>query len=169
LSTTSNFLVLVVVLACAGGGAAIDLRTRRIPNSLTVTSAVLGLGLAAGGWTGVTLGSAALGLALGVLLMLPGHVLGGTGAGDVKMLGAMGTVLGARGVVMAFLYTAIAGGALALVVAGRRRRLGATLRSVASLAAGGPDPDGMHPAPARVFPYGPAIALGCALAVLWGG
>ena len=64
----------------------VDLRTRRIPNWLTGTMAIAGLGLAALGWGSVSVGAALLGCAVGLVLMLPGHVLGATGAGDEHQL-----------------------------------------------------------------------------------
>ena len=51
--------------------------------------------LAATGISGISLASSLLGFFLGFLLMLPGHVLGATGAGDVKLFAAAGAVLGA--------------------------------------------------------------------------
>ena len=59
--------------------------------------------------------------------MLPGHLLGATGAGDVKLMAAIGTLVGPVLMVKVFLFTAIAGGVLAVAVALRRRSLSATL------------------------------------------
>ena len=53
----------------------IDIRTRRIPNALTASMAGLGLGLAAGGVSGVSPLASALGFVIGFGLMLPGHAL----------------------------------------------------------------------------------------------
>ena len=114
--------MLAGVAAASGIAAAIDLRTGRIPNPLTATVAAAGLGLAAFGLTGHSIAGAACGAAVGFALMLPGHLLGGTGAGDVKLLAALGTWLGPGGVLMAFLYSAIAGGVLAAAHAASRRR-----------------------------------------------
>ena len=69
-----------------------------------------GFGLAASGMSGVSLGAAAVGFVVGLALMLPGHVLGATGAGDVKLMAAVGAIVGPRVVVNAFLFTAVAGG-----------------------------------------------------------
>ncbi len=68
-----------------------------------------------------------LGCVVGLVLMLPGHALGATGAGDVKLMAAVGSLLGPLVVVNAVLFTAIAGGVLAVTVAIQRRRLGLTL------------------------------------------
>lgn len=148
----------------------VDVRTRRIPNELTAAMAVTGLGLAATGMSGVSLLGSAIGLALGFALMLPGHVFGGTGAGDVKLMAAIGAIVGPATVVTAFFFTAIAGGVLAIAVAAQRRRLGTTLAGTGKLVAApisGADKLA-EPIAARRFAYGPAIAIGSVLAVMFG-
>jgi prepilin peptidase CpaA len=102
--------------------------------------------------------------------MLPGHILGATGAGDVKFMAAVGAIMGPALVVSAFLFTALAGGVLAVAVAIRRKRLAATLAGTGRLIAA--------PAEAKKeiqsatvssrFAYGPAIAIGSVLAALLG-
>jgi prepilin peptidase CpaA len=148
----------------------VDLRTRRIPNPLTATMAVTGLGLAAAGLSGITVWAALGGLVLGLGFMLPGHWLGATGAGDVKLMAAAGALLGPVLVVSAFLFTAIAGGVLAVVIAVRRRRLLATVGGTGRLVAGsarGRELLRTPPAASR-FAYGPAIAVGTIVAALLG-
>jgi prepilin peptidase CpaA len=148
----------------------VDVRTRRIPNELTAAMAATGLGLAATGMSGVSLTGSAIGLALGFALMLPGHIFGGTGAGDVKLMAAIGAIVGPATVVTAFFFTAIAGGVLALAVAAQRRRLSTTLAGTGKLIAApirGADTLA-EPIAARRFAYGPAIAIGSVLAVMVG-
>jgi prepilin peptidase CpaA len=146
----------------------IDLRTRRIPNMLTASMAALGLGLAAAGASDNTIGASLAGLVFGLLLMLPGYALGATGAGDVKLMAAVGAILGPALVLLAFICTSIAGGVLAIVIAIRRRRLAATLAQTGRLvAAPGAAPKEIRAAGAASrFAYGPAIAAGSMLAVL---
>ena len=148
----------------------VDLRTRRIPNELTATLAGIGVGLAAAGVSGVPLWASALGFGAGLALMMPGHVLGATGAGDVKLMAAFGAIVGPGLVIKAFLFTAIAGGVLAIVVAIRRRRLSATLAGTGRLVAGSPETrELLRAAPAASrFAYGPAIAAGTIVAALVG-
>ena len=120
--------VVVAAIATGGGaGAIIDMRTRRVPNVLTGTIAALGLLLAILHVTPVSPVSALGGIAVGLAVMLPAHLIGATGAGDVKLMAALGTLLGPAGVLMAFVYTAIAGGVLALLVALGRGRLRDTI------------------------------------------
>jgi len=160
--------VLAVVVAASGTAAVIDLRTGRIPNPLTAVVAAGGIGLAAFGLTGHSMAGALVGALLGFALMLPGHVFGGTGAGDVKLLAALGTWLGPGGVLMAFLYSAIAGGVLAVAHAMKRRRLGTTLSRTARLVAAreGAKHEIDGSAAASRFAFGPAIAVGAVLAAL---
>ena len=148
--------------------AAIDLRTRRIPNALTLTIAAFGAMLAASGVGIVGVWGALAGFALGLLLMLPGHLIGATGGGDVKLFAATGTLLGPAGIAIAFLYTAIAGGVLALVVAIQRRRLQQTVERTAALVrTGGANVAEIEDSQAdNRFAYAPAIAFGATAAAL---
>jgi prepilin peptidase CpaA len=159
---------LLAVLAGAGTAAAIDIRTRRIPNVLSIGTAIAGLALAALGATGISVASSMTGLVLGLVLMLPGHVFGATGAGDVKLMGGVGAVLGAGRIVPAFFLTAIAGGVIALALALGGGRLGSTLRRTGKLLHAPTDArreiDGSKGR--NAFAYGPAIFVGSALAAL---
>lgn len=155
---------------CAGLSSAtlVDMRQRRIPNVVCGAMAAAGLALSASGIGNVTLAASVAGLVIGTVMMLPGHVLGATGAGDVKLFAAAGTLLGGGRMVPAFLFMAIAGGVLALFVAWRRGRIGRTMRLTAGLV-GGPvalkatvESHTEH----NRFAYGPAIAAGCLTAAL---
>jgi prepilin peptidase CpaA len=130
----------------------------------------LGLGLAVTGVSGVSVWGSIIGFALGFALMMPGHLFGATGAGDVKLMAAVGAILGPALVVSAFLFTAIAGGVLAVVVAARRQRLAATLAGTGRLIAAPVEGrQELRTAPAaRKFAYGPAIAIGSVLAGIVG-
>ena len=94
-----------------------DIASRRIPNVLTFGAALIAFITHAyvGGWSG--LGFALLGWVVGVALFFPVFALGGMGAGDVKLLGAIGAWLGAAAVVWVGLFSGIAGGVLAVIVA----------------------------------------------------
>jgi prepilin peptidase CpaA len=159
----------IAVAATAALSAAIDVRTRRIPNAITLSAACLGLVLAAIGWSRLSIGASLAGFAIGMLLMLPGHMLGRTGGGDVKLFAALGTMLGPSAIFVAFLYTAICGGVLALGYAAVRGRLQATLSGTGRLIVKpSSDTKTEIEAPARgnTFPYGPAIAAGVMLVAL---
>jgi prepilin peptidase CpaA len=168
LPRVSDVGALAAIAAAGGASTIVDLKTRRVPNAITFGTAAAGLAMAGAHWTGVTVMMAVAGLALGLALMLPGHVLGKTGAGDVKLFAAMGTLLGPLGIAVAFVYTAIAGGLLALVVAMNRRRLTATIERTATLVTTGGSNvvEIEHVAADNRFAFAPAIALGALAAAL---
>jgi len=164
----SNSFVIAAIAGSGGASAAIDLRTRRVPNWLTYGTAALGIIFAATHVTDRSVAAALGGLALGLLLMLPGHIIGATGAGDVKLFAAVGTLLGPTGIAVAFVYTAIFGGALALTAAMLRGRLNHTLQETATLVVtGGANVAQLErPSSDNRFAYAPAIALGALVAAL---
>jgi prepilin peptidase CpaA len=155
-------------MASAGICAAIDFSTRRVPNALTLSIAAVGIMAAAFGVVDLPPGMALVGFLTGFVLMLPGHVLGRTGGGDVKMMAALGAWMGPSMIFKAFLYSAIAGGLFALFVAVRRGRMRETLRGTANLVAAGSSAKQEVEAVDRDnrFPYAPAIAAGSVLVVL---
>ncbi len=80
-----------IVLALIAGWT--DWRTRRIPNWLTVSGAIAGIAVNSllHGWTGAK--SALLGMLLGLGLLLPFVLIRSLGAGDMKLVGAVGRML----------------------------------------------------------------------------
>src|SRR5688572_3175440 len=106
----------VAVLILSGIACVCDLRTRRIPNLLTFGGAALaifysiwvsgpgGLITSGGGWL------------VGAALFMPMFLLGGMGAGDVKLAACLGAWLGPGTALLVALYSAIAGGVMAVVV-----------------------------------------------------
>lgn len=89
----------LIVLALGVGlytvvAAVWDIRFRRIPNVLTVSSLVLGLAFQIGFHGLEGLGNAAGGFAIGFGALFVLWLIGGGGAGDVKLLGALGVWLG---------------------------------------------------------------------------
>jgi prepilin peptidase CpaA len=162
---SSDALALMVVVGAGLTAAVIDLNTRRVPNTLTAGVSVVGLLLAASGHGRVGAIAAVAGCAIGLLLMLPGHLFGATGGGDVKLLGALGTLLGPTDIITAFVITAIAGGVIAIGVAVHRQRLSTTLGATVRIATGGQTAVEEIEAD-RTFAYAPAIAIGAALAAI---
>ena len=159
----------MLVIGAGIAATVVDIRQRRVPNVLTMGLASVGLVLAMAGVSGVTVGGALGGLALGLALLLPAHVFGATGAGDVKLLAAFGALLGPGGVFEAFLRAAILGGVMALAVALWRGRLRETLYGTAMLVTTRNRAVTAiieHPAANNRFPYAPAIACGAVLVVL---
>jgi prepilin peptidase CpaA len=129
----SDSLLIGGALVVAGVGAVWDLMTYKIPNKLTYTAMVIGLiaQVCLNRWSGLWMGPA--GLLLGGAIFLVLYLLRTMGAGDVKLMAAVGAFAGPRAVVEIALYSAIAGGVIALGVAVFKGRLRQTLENVMHL------------------------------------
>ncbi|MEZ5287851.1 MAG: A24 family peptidase [Vicinamibacterales bacterium] len=124
-----------VALLVAGVACVTDLRSARIPNVLTFGAISAGLLFHVAAPIGAGASEAALGLAAGLLVFFPLFALNALGAGDVKLMAALGTWLGWRAVLSVALYGAVAGGVMALGVAlwhGYLRRALGNLRTLAA-------------------------------------
>ncbi|MEW5801465.1 MAG: A24 family peptidase [bacterium] len=104
-------LLLAVILLIA---AISDFRTRKIPNRLTFPTAAVGIiyHTCVSGWKGLLFSTA--GVVAGLALLMVFYLMGGMGAGDVKLMGAVGGLLGPEGVLAAFVGTALIGGIYAV-------------------------------------------------------
>jgi prepilin peptidase CpaA len=130
--------ILLTLLAAAAGFT--DLRWRRIPNWLTVPGCLLGIAVYSleAGWRGTK--ESLLGSGLGLLVLLPFVLIRSLGAGDWKLVGAVGAFLGPRPLMAVLFTTILVAGIMAgiLVLAkgrGRQtlRNMGRMLASLASL------------------------------------
>lgn len=122
------FLINLVTAAIVVISVYTDLRQRKIYNVIVVPGVLAGLVLHAvsGGSAGLLLSLKGLGLGFG-LLLIP-FMLGGFGAGDVKLLGAIGALKGAVFVFKVFLAAGLTGGVLAILVLVKQKRLLSTLK-----------------------------------------
>lgn len=158
-----SFTVAVPLLAVLAAATFSDLRTRRLPNGLTLGGAALGLLINAVTLGASALGLAVLGFALCLLCMLPLYVSGGTAAGDVKLMAMVGAFLGPMNGFAALLFTLIAGALLASLVVATRKILQARGSIVPTAS---PTRAVRHTKALEKIPYATAIALGSAAAVL---
>lgn len=134
-----------------------DLARRRVSNWTSLAALIGGIGcqMARHGWIGLPLALA--GAACGFLVFLVFYVLGGMGAGDIKLMAGFGALLGYSKSFEAALWTAGAGGLIALGVITfqairgllRRKRSGES-----------------KPESVESIPYAPAITLGVWLAMV---
>ncbi len=152
-----------VLVACAAGW--MDLRSRRIPNWLTVPGFLLGVALrtATGGWPGLK--ASLLGAGLGLLLLLPFVLLKALGAGDWKLAGALGAFVGPAVLTDLLLASVFVAGVMALGLIIYKRRMLETLRNIGHMMASlvtlhmpGPQVSLDNPRSLKV-PYGVALAL----------
>jgi len=106
-------------------------RYRRIPNWLSVGGTLVGLALNAflyEGWPGLKL--SLLGLAAGFGLYFVLYALRAMGAGDVKLMGAIGAIVGWQDWFGIFIITAIIGGMMAMILVVAKKRMGRTIFNV---------------------------------------
>jgi prepilin peptidase CpaA len=166
-------LVSTAFLVFAGIVGLVDLRSRRIPNWLTIFGAVAGLALVAP--TGVDhIVQALLGFGLALLIGLLLFALKMLGAGDAKFLGAVGVWAGLDRLPVALLAM-LGGGALFAVAWSLRRKVfGGTMLSTAAMISGAVTGTGRFSpviggTAAGRFPYGVGLGLGAAAWWLWTG
>jgi prepilin peptidase CpaA len=153
-----------------------DLKSRRIPNYLTLGTALAGLAFnfMSRGFPGLADGC--LGMLLGFAFLILPYIWGGMGAGDVKAMAALGAWLGPQLTVFLFCYMGIAGGVMAVGYLMWKGILWAKIKQgwtyllnlILSRQCGAPSP----PSAAHLtegIPYGVAIAVGMVVLVGVGG
>lgn len=113
---TYQDVLFIALLLCLTVSTITDLSSRQIPNFIT-----FGLILVAfvshfilSGWTGLFFSFK--GLTCGLTLLLIPYLLGGMGAGDVKLLAAVGAVLGATHIFYTFIIITLTGGCVAIIM-----------------------------------------------------
>jgi prepilin peptidase CpaA len=154
---------------CALVGSVFDVKSRRVPNLVTGTGFMLGLSihLAFGGWRQLFSAIAAALICGAVFLVF--YLAGGMGAGDVKLIAAVGCLAGLSHVAYLLVLTAL-GGVMAVCLAVMRGRLRETFSNVAVLASHHTQ-EGLRPHPdlnilnvqTLRLPYALAIAAGSIL------
>jgi prepilin peptidase CpaA len=124
-------LVLIAIVLVA---AIYDLRLKRIPNWLNLSGVVLGITVNTllFGRTGFML--AVFGIMFSLLIYVPLYLIRGMGAGDVKLMAAVGAIAGPWNWFVIFLATALLGGIVSLVFVAFKRRLHETCFNVALVA-----------------------------------
>jgi len=108
----------------------VDFRSQKIPNWLTVPALLLGIcvHILLAGWPGAKTSFEGAGLAL--LLLLPVVLLRGLGAGDWKLMGAVGAFLGPVMFLFVLAGSLLVSGVMATVAMLRARRVSETLRNM---------------------------------------
>lgn len=185
MNIAANFLVcfLIGLLLIAAWS---DIKTRRIPNWLVLLGILVGLlanGLLPAGLGfnntfvpgGLGLLAALQGMGLGLAVLLPLYLLRAMGAGDVKLMGMVGAFLGPVHVQGAILFTLLAGGLVALILALRSGMLKRLIQNIKFILMGGmvkmsvgqlPVMDDL-PLSVGKLPYGVAIAMGTFGWLVW--
>ncbi|HZT29904.1 MAG TPA: A24 family peptidase [Bryobacteraceae bacterium] len=125
--TGIGILIVLLVLPAA----VFDIRSRRIPNWLVLAGALLGFALNWFLYGLAGLREAALGFALAFGVYFVFHALHAMGGGDVKLMAAIGSMVGPVSWLQIFLLTSVLGGVAALLLVAWRGRLRKTFWNVA--------------------------------------
>jgi prepilin peptidase CpaA len=133
-------VVLWIILSLVFIATIWDLRTREVPDWIPLAILLSAILATAVGWSEVQWPSLTAGLLLGFASSAMLFYLGGFGGADVKLIAALGAVLGPLSLLCVLFWTALAGGLLALAVKSRGR---------------------------REFAYVPAIAAGLLIQIMW--
>ena len=168
---TFIFFAAILILAAFS-----DIRQRKIPNLLTFSAILVGLAFhfSTGGLQGLFF--SLKGLGLGFALLIPFYAGGGMGAGDVKLMSAVGAFVGTLQVFKIFLLTAASGGVYALGLMIVRGTVLRELRFVLLILGQAVSGGGLAALQTQVnvrgdmqytVPYGLAIALGTGLSFFW--
>lgn len=117
-----------VVLALIAGWT--DLRSRRIPNWLTVPGLLVGMvaNTVLGGWSGLK--TSLLGAVIGLALLLPFVLLRSLGAGDWKLAGALGSFAGPALLMDLLIGSVFVAGLMAVGLVIYKGRVRQTLRNI---------------------------------------
>lgn len=164
-------IVCIAVLALASLS---DIRSRRIPNYLTVVLIITSLTvyLMIAGIDGLLF--SLKGMALGFIILFVPYLFGGMGAGDVKLMAGVGAALGPEQVLLALLFTALLGGILAVIIILAGDTIKETLKNFfasAWLTLSGAGVQvftaGLEHKKKTKVPYGFVIACGTAASMIW--
>ncbi|ADL11780.1 peptidase A24A prepilin type IV [Acetohalobium arabaticum DSM 5501] len=150
-------ILLGIILAVAMW---IDIKDKIIPNWLTFSLMLLGLiiNLSIDGWSGLLFSLQGLGVGLAIFL-IP-FVLGGLGAGDVKLVAGIGAVKGVKFVLLDSLVIAIVGGIISLFILIQEKKLGRMIKKVIYRLPFKSLSDREDQEGNDAFPYGVAVAFG---------
>lgn len=133
---TSRDIIWALTLFLTLSAAVVDWRRRRIPNWLTVPGLLVGVvtHTVLSGWPGTKMSLEGAGL--GLVLLLPFVLLRAMGAGDWKLIGAVGAFLGPVLFLFVLFGSVFVGGLMAVVEAVRAGRLKETISNIGVLAQG---------------------------------
>jgi prepilin peptidase CpaA len=125
---------LAIVVGLTAGW--IDWRSHRIPNWLTVSGCSLGIVLNTTFYRWGGLKQSLLGMVIALGILLPVVLLRGLGAGDWKLMGALGAIVGKGEIMELLVATVLFAGVIAVVQILVKRRVMVTLRNMWELIRG---------------------------------
>ncbi len=165
-----KIILIIILLICLFT----DIKSRKILNMVTLPSIVFAIAynFLSTGFEGFLFSGK--GLIVGLCLLLIPYLLGGMGAGDVKLMAAIGALLGTSFVFYSFIYTALIGGIIAIILIFKTNGVKNSIKafffnliflrgSIGSMVLSKNKNNSIS------FPYGVAIVLGTFCTLIWGG
>jgi prepilin peptidase CpaA len=165
-----NIILVIILLICI----ITDIKYRKILNIVTLPAILFGIvfSLITSGLAGFLFSGK--GFIVGLSLLLIPYLLGGMGAGDVKLMAAIGAMMGTSFVFYSFIYTALIGGIIGLIIIFKTNGFKNTIKSflfnvvflrssLGSIILSNDKKSSIS------FPYGIAIVLGTLCTLIWGG
>jgi prepilin peptidase CpaA len=165
-----NFLIDTILIIVLVFSAFSDILYKKIFNFITFPAIVLGLilNLVFNSWNG--LGLSILGLFVGLIIFILLYITGGMGAGDLKLMGAIGALKGVSFLSLAALYSILIGGLFAFSVMIWHKTLIVSLKRVGrfiyTLFFPGLTLEILKPGQSKPVPFGLAISLGTLSALI---
>ncbi len=165
-----KIILVIVLLICLFT----DVKSRKIFNIVTLPTIAIGIVyyIYTAGVEGFLFSGK--GFLVGIGLLLIPYMLGGMGAGDVKLMGAIGALMGTSFIFYSFIYTALIGGVIGLFIILKTNGFKNSIKSfffnvifyrsnLGSMVLAEDKKSSI------TFPYGIAIVLGTLCTLVWGG
>jgi Flp pilus assembly protein protease CpaA len=164
MATMIDLFLLLILLICV----ITDVKSRKIYNKVIYPALLIGFiyHFVSGGWEGLS--HSFIGFLIGLGLLLIPYMMGGMGAGDVKLLALVGALKGGSFVFESFLYMALVGGIIALgIILFRSGVLKSLIYFLSSLKSGVRNTAILSKGSlTATYPYGVAIAAGTVICLL---
>ena len=167
---TGTVIFVVAVGAYVATAACSDIRIHRIPNYVTVPTAILGLAYHTAAPTGMGPWMSLAGLAIGFGLLLVPWLFGGSGMGDVKLLAGLGAWLGPTWLLAAFALSMVIASTLALtmlILGGAESGPLAKQEQVFPALRGSEERGEAKKPNRRILPFALPVAMGTWIVLVW--
>lgn len=120
-------VLLLLLMTLLGLAVYFDLKIRKVPNKITAPIALTGLmiSLVGSGYQGLLF--SVIGMIFGLLIFIIPYLMGGMGAGDVKLMASIGALMGWEFTMRTALGAALSGGLMVILYMAYKKKLGNTL------------------------------------------
>lgn len=120
-------VLLLLLMILLGLAVYFDLKIRKVPNKITAPIALIGLliSLIYSGYQGLLF--SVIGMIFGLMIFIVPYLMGGMGAGDVKLMASIGALMGWEFTMRTALGAALSGGLMVILYMAYKKELANTL------------------------------------------